>query len=148
MDLIDNDIVETANRRGAAKKAAFPAVVAARYDRRIARIVITLDTGLDLAFAPHLAQGFEQATPADLDVIEISPSGLGVHFPKIDADIYVPALIEGLLGTKRWMAAENGKAGGRSITPAKAAAARENGKAGGRPKKTQPAAPNNQMEAA
>ena len=148
MDLIDNDIVETANRRGAAKKAAFPAVVAARYDRRIARIVITLDTGLDLAFAPHLAQGFEEATPADLDVIEISPSGLGVHFPKIDADIYVPALIEGLLGTKRWMAAENGKAGGRSVTSAKAAAARENVKAGGRPKKTQPAAPDNQLEAA
>ena len=148
MDLIDNDLIEAANRRGASKKAAFPAVVAARYDHRIAQIVITLDTGLDLAFAPHLAQGFEEATPADLDVIEISPSGLGVHFPKIDADIYVPALIEGLLGTKRWMAAENGKAGGRSITPAKAAAARENGKAGGRPKKTQPAGPNNQMEAA
>lgn len=148
MDLIDDDIIEAATWRGAAKKAAFPAVVAARYDRRIARIVITLDTGLDLAFAPHLAQGFEKATPADLDVIEISPSGLGVHFPKIDADIYVPALIEGLLGTRRWMAAENGRAGGKAATSAKAAAARENGKAGGRPKKTQPAAPDNQMEAA
>lgn len=148
MDLIDNDIVEAATRRGAAKKAAFPAVVAARYDRRIARIVITLDTGLDLAFAPHLAQGFEEAKPADLDVIEISPSGLGVHFPKIDADIYVPALIEGLLGTRRWMAAENGRAGGKAATSAKAAAARENGKAGGRPKKTQAAAPNNQLEEA
>lgn len=148
MDLIDNDIVNAANRRGAAKKAAFPAVVAARYDRRIARIVITLDTGLDLAFAPHLAQGFEEAKPADLDVIEISPSGLGVYFPKIDADIYVPALIEGLLGTRRWMAAENGRAGGKAATSAKAAAARENGKAGGRPKKTQAAAPNNQLEEA
>ncbi|MDQ2819804.1 MAG: DUF2442 domain-containing protein [Pseudomonadota bacterium] len=148
MDLIDNDIIEAATRRGAAKKAAFPAVVAARYDRRIARIVITLDTGLDLAFAPHLAQGFEEAKPADLDVIEISPSGLGVHFPKIDADIYVPALIEGLLGTKRWMAAENGRAGGKAATSAKAAAARENGKAGGRPKKTPAAAPNNQLEEA
>lgn len=148
MDLIDNDIIEAATRRGAAKKAAFPAVVAARYDRRIARIVITLDTGLDLAFAPHLAQGFEEAKPADLDVIEISPSGLGVHFPKIDADIYVPALIEGLLGTRRWMAAENGRAGGKAATSAKAAAARENGKAGGRPKKTPAAAPNNQLEEA
>lgn len=148
MDLIDNDIVEAATRRGAAKKAAFPAVVAARYDRRIARIVITLDTGLDLAFAPHLAQGFEEAKPADLDVIEISPSGLGVHFPKIDADIYVPALIEGLLGTRRWMAAENGRAGGKAATSAKAAAARENGKAGGRPRKIQAAAPNNQLEEA
>lgn len=139
MDLIDDDIVEAANRRGAAKKAAFPAVVAARYDRRIGRIVISLESGLDLAFSPHHAQGFEHAHPADLDVVEISPSGLGIHFPKIDADIYVPGLIEGFLGSKRWIAAQNGKAGGKAATPAKRAAARENGKLGGRPMKAKPA---------
>lgn len=138
MDLINDDIVESANRLGAAKKAAFPAVVAARYDRRIGRIVISLDTGLDLAFSPHRAQGFENAHPADLDVVEISPSGLGVHFPKIDADIYIPALIEGFLGSKRWIAAQNGKVGGKAATPAKRLAARENGKLGGRPKKAKP----------
>lgn len=142
MDLINDDIVDSANRRGAAKKAAFPAVVAARYDRRIGRIVISLDTGLDLAFSPHHAQGFENAHPADLDVVEISPSGLGVHFPKIDADIYIPALVEGFLGSKRWIAAQNGKVGGKAATPAKRLAARENGKLGGRPKKAKPV-PNN-----
>lgn len=148
MDPINNETVAAANRRGAAKKAAFPAVVAARYDARIERIVLTLDSGLDLAFAPHLAEGFTSVRPGDLDVIEISPSGLGVHFPKIDADIYVPALIEGLLGTKRWMAAQNGKAGGKAVTEAKAAAARENGKAGGRPKKVPPGDRKNRLEAA
>jgi hypothetical protein len=136
MALIDDEIVETANRRGAKTKAAFPAVVAARYDRRIGRIVISLANGLDLAFAPHLAEGFAHARPADLDVVEISPSGLGVHFPKLDADIYLPGLLEGLLGSKRWMAAENGRAGGKAATPAKRLASRENGKLGGRPKKT------------
>jgi hypothetical protein len=148
MDLINDDIVEFANRRGAAKKAAYPAVVAARYDRRIGRIVISLDTGLDLAFSPHHAQGFENARPVDLDVVEISPSGLGVHFPKIDADLYIPALIEGFLGSKRWMAAQNGKAGGKAATPAKRAAARENGKLGGRPKKAKPAEKEGFSEAA
>jgi hypothetical protein len=29
----------------------------------------------------------EAAKPADLDVIEISPSGLGLHFSKLDADL-------------------------------------------------------------
>lgn len=139
MDLINDEIVEAANRRGAAKKAAFPAVVAARYDRRTGRIVISLETGLDLAFSPHHAQGFENAHPADLDVVEISPSGLGVHFPKIDADLYVPGLIEGFLGSRRWIAAQNGKIGGKAATPAKRVAARENGKLGGRPKKAKPA---------
>jgi hypothetical protein len=136
MDIINDQTIEAANRRGAAKKAAYPSVVAARYDRRISRIVISLDTGLDLSFSPRHAQGFEAARPEDLDVVEISPSGLGVHFPKIDADIYVPSLIEGFLGSKRWMAAQNGKAGGKATTPAKSAAARKNGALGGRPKKS------------
>lgn len=119
MDIINAEIVDAANRRGAAKKAVFPAVTAVRYDRRIARIVISLSTGLDLSFSPRDAQGLETARPGDLDVIEISPSGLGIHFPKVDADIYVPGLIEGFLGSKRWLAAQNGKAGGSSTTPAK-----------------------------
>lgn len=139
MDLISDDIVALANRRGMAKKAAYPRVVAARYDRRIARIVISLDSGLDLAFAPHLAQGLEKARPADLDLVVISPSGLGVHFPKIDADLYIPGLVEGFLGSRHWMAAEYGKAGGQAVTPAKRIAARENGKLGGRPRKAKPA---------
>ena len=87
---------EAANRRGAAKKAAFPPAVAVRYDRRIARVVISLASGLEIAFAPRDAQGLENAHPADLAGAEISPSGLGVHFPKIDADLYIPALLDGL----------------------------------------------------
>lgn len=136
MDTIDEHIIEQADRRGQARRAALPAIVAARYDRRIGRIVIALDSGLELAFAPALAQGFEAARPADLDLAEISPSGLGVHFPKIDADIYLPGLLDGLLGSRRWLAAHNGKVGGKASTPAKQKAARENGKRGGRPKKT------------
>lgn len=134
MDLTD-DMLEAANRRGAAKKAAFPAVVSVRYDRRVARIVITLASGLELAFSPKHAQGLEHAHPADLANIEITPSGLGIHFPQLDADLYLPALLEGFLGSKRWLAAEIGRLGGSTSSEAKAAAARQNGKLGGRPKK-------------
>jgi hypothetical protein len=134
MDITDTTF-EAANRRGAAKKAAFPAAVAVRYDRRISRIVISLASGLQIAFSPRDAQGLENAHPADLIDAEISPSGLGVHFPKIDADLYIPALLEGFLGSKRWMASQMGKVGGKASTDAKTAAARENGKLGGRPKK-------------
>ena len=134
MDITDVEF-EAANRRGAAKKAAFPAAVAVRYDRRIARVVISLASGLEIAFSPRDAQGLENARPADLAGAEISPSGLGVRFPKLDADLYIPALLEGFLGSKRWMASQMGKAGGKASTEGKVAAARENGKLGGRPKK-------------
>jgi hypothetical protein len=53
----------------------------------------------------------------------------------LDADIYLRALLEGFLGSRRWMAAQMGKAGGRVSTKAKAAASRRNGKLGGRPRK-------------
>ena len=134
MDITDT-VFDAANRRGAAKKIAFPAAVAVRYDRRISRIVISLASGLQIAFAPRDAQGLEGARPEDLVDAEISPSGLGVHFPRLDADLYIPALLEGFLGSKRWMASQMGKVGGKASSDAKAAAARKNGKLGGRPKK-------------
>jgi len=124
-----------ANKRAALKKSAFPAAVSVRYDKRTDKIVIELATGLELGFSPAQAQGFEHVHAADLVDAEISPSGLGIHFPRPDLDIYIPGLLDGFLGSKRWMAAQNGSMGGAVSSPAKAAAARENGKKGGRPRK-------------
>ena len=137
---LTKDEVEAASRRSDARLRKTPCAVKARYDRKRERVVIDLSTGIEIAFRPHDAQGLERANPNQLDTIEISPSGLGIHFPKLDADIYVPALLEGFLGSKRWIAAEHGKVGGRASTKAKAVAARRNGKLGGRPKRIQPPA--------
>jgi len=114
--------------------------VSAHYDRRIGRVVIHLSTGLDIAFPPDNAQALENATPAQLDLIEITPSGFGIHFPKLDADLYLPALLEGFLGSRKWMASRLGAEGGKSTSAAKAAAAQRNGRSGGRPRKSRPAA--------
>ena len=112
-----------------------PKAIHARYDRRLSRVIIGLDNGLELAFPPRLAQGLEHATPADLAVIEISPLGDGLHWPAVDADLYVPALLQGVFGSKSWMARHLGAAGGRARSNAKVAAARKNGRKGGRPRK-------------
>jgi hypothetical protein len=98
-------------------------------------VVIELSSGLSIAFKPQQAQGLEHATPEQLRTIDISPSGLGLHFPALDADLYLPGLLQGFLGSRRWMAAQLGKAGGRAKSAAKTAAARANGRLGGRPKK-------------
>lgn len=137
MDITDTTF-DAANRRAAVKKAQFPTVTSVRYDRRVARVIISLASGLELAFSPKHAQGLEHAHPADLADAEITPSGLGIHFPHLDADLYIPALLEGFLGSKRWIAAENGKLGGKAASDAKVAAAQQNGKLGGRPKKSKP----------
>jgi Protein of unknown function (DUF2442) len=131
-----NDEFEAANQRAAATLAKTPTAVAARYDRRTGRVVVDLSSRLSISFKPQDAQGLEHAKPAQLAEIEISPSGLGLHFPRLDADLYLPSLLEGFLGSRRWMAAQLGKAGGQARSKAKTTAVRANGKLGGRPKKT------------
>jgi hypothetical protein len=133
---LDKNDIDEANRRGASRLAETPTAIAARYDRRIGRLVIDLSSGLSVAFRPQDAEGLQDARPEQLRRIEISPSRLGLHFPALDADLYLPSLLEGFLGSRRWMAAWMGKAGGRRKSRAKTAAARTNGKLGGRPKKT------------
>lgn len=134
----EQERVKAANARAAQRLASNPTAVAARYDRRVGRVLIALSSGLEIAFKPHDAQGLEQARPAQLTDIEISPSGLGLHFPKLDADLYLPALLEGFLGSRRWMASAMGRAGGKAATEKKANAARVNGSLGGRPRKAPP----------
>jgi hypothetical protein len=132
---VTKDEFEAANRRAAKRIRKSPRATSVRYERNRDRLVIGLSTGIEVAFRPRDAQGLERANPHQLDTIEVSPSGLGIHFPKLDADIYLPALLEGFFGSKRWIAAALGKIGGGISTKAKAEAARRNGKLGGRPAK-------------
>ncbi len=134
MAISEQDLIEAEARLSATRGAG--SIKAARYDHRADRIIITLDTGLEIACPRHLIEGLDQASAAELSEIEISPAGLGLHWPKLDADVYVPALLKGTFGSRRWMATQLGATGGQARTAAKAAAARNNGRKGGRPRKT------------
>ena len=131
---ISDTAIQQAEQRMQDRLASGPHAVAARYDRRVSRIMVSLSNGLELAFPPHLAEGLANAKPADLAVIEIPPAGLGLHWPRLDADLYLPALLEGVFGSPRWMAGLLGRSGGIARSAAKIAAARENGRKGGRRK--------------
>lgn len=127
---------EAANRRAEERLGREPHVVKAHYDAKLRRVILSLSSKAWFAFSPEDAQGLEGATAAQLRKIEITPSGFGIHFPALDADFDVTALMQGHFGSRKWMAARLGAAGGASRSKAKAAAARANGKLGGRPKKT------------
>ncbi|HUH61676.1 MAG TPA: DUF2442 domain-containing protein [Terracidiphilus sp.] len=98
---------EEANRRAREFDAKHPKAVSARYDQSTGNVVLHLSNGRDFAFPAHDAQGLEQATPVQLSAIEISPSGYGIHFPKLDADLSVPSLLEGIFGSKKWLSQRN-----------------------------------------
>ncbi len=133
MGITENELIAAELQMGALRAVGY--AISARYDRRRGRIVIALDTGVELTFPTSLAEGLADASPDSLADIEISPAGLGLHWPKLDADLYVPALMQGILGSKTWIARQLGAQGGRARTAAKIAASRENGRRGGRPKK-------------
>lgn len=125
---------EAAKARGE-ERLRGPRAESAHYDAGRDRVIVRLTTGVEIGFAPRDAEGLRHASRDDLAVIEVEAFGLGIHFPRLDADLYVPALLEGILGSKSWMAARLGAAGSRARSGAKAAAARDNGKHGGRPRK-------------
>jgi hypothetical protein len=58
----------------------------------------------------------------------------------VDADLYLPALLDGFLGPRKWMASRLGTTGGKVRSTAKIAAAKRNGRRGGRPRKDKAAA--------
>jgi len=125
-----------ANRRAKDLEAGIPRAVSAHYDRKTGRIVIHLSSGLILSFSPADVEGLESARPSQLKEIQISPSGFGIHVPALDADLSVPGLLEGFLGSKAWMASRLGQMGGQSRSKRKQSASRANGKLGGRPRKS------------
>lgn len=133
MDVSEQEFEAAQARMVALREAGH--VTRAFYDPEADRVVVALSTGVELAFPPRLAEGLAGAAAQDLGLIEISASGLGLHWPRLDADLYVPALLQGVLGSPQWMAAQFGAAGGRATSPAKAAAARTNGRKGGRPRR-------------
>lgn len=108
-----------------------PRAAAARYDAKSGRVVIDLVNGTTFAFPAEMAQGLAGANPADLADIEVLGVGFGLHWEKLDVDFTVAGLMNGIFGTRAYMARQ----GGLARSDAKAAAARANGKKGGRPRK-------------
>lgn len=121
-----------ATDQGARLLARGPLATSVRYS--LGRIHVELDNGCAFVFPASHAQTLSGAKVADLRQIEINAAGLGLHWPSLDADLWLPSLIKGVLGTKQWMA-QIGAVGGQSSSAAKSSAARANGKRGGRPKK-------------
>jgi len=66
-----------------------------------------------------------------LEEIEITPSGYGIHFPKLDADLYLPALLQGFTGSRKWMASGAREGWGSVAKPGESGGGEEEWKVGG-----------------
>ena len=137
MTATDSRIVTTDEEIDAAIAAsrAEPIVSAVKawYDEGSDKVVICLADEAELRLPRKKLQFLSDANPSQLSHIDVEAAGTILHWPDLDVDHYVPGLLHGVFGTRRYMQ-EIGRAGGRKKSAAKTAAARENAKKGGRPK--------------
>jgi len=134
MALSDTDIAR-ANAAGREILETAARAVRARYVAESGLVVLDLTNGCIFGFPAQSVQDLQGASPEDLAVIEIEGKGLSLHWPRLDADLYVPALVAGVFGTRHWMARDMGSRGGSTRSGLKAATSRANGAKGGRPRK-------------
>ena len=128
------EAIAAANARGEGMRKSHSGIAEARYRPWRREIILRLESGLSVIVPRDKIPGLEGARVEQLTQMEISPSRLGLHFPALDVDLYLPALLEGVLGPQGWSAEQIGREGGRARSEAKAKAARENGRKGGRPR--------------
>ena len=124
-----------ADARGRKLLETEPRAVAARYDRATGRVALELANGCASVFPARLVQDLLGASPDDLAGVVVDGLGFNLNWPALDVDLYVPALVSGIFGTRAWMTRELARIAGRTTSPEKAAAARSNGAPGGRPRK-------------
>ncbi len=136
LDATLDEQIGAANERSRQRLLTEPHILRVHYDPKLGLIIISLSTGAWFSFRPEDAQGLDGATAAQLQKINITPSKFGIDFPLLDAQFDITALMQGHFGSRKWMAARLGAAGGASRSKAKVSAARANGKLGGRPRKT------------
>lgn len=123
-----------AQAAGARAESAEPRAVHAHYHAPTGRVHVELSNGCLFAFPAEAGQGLRGATPAQLAEVEVLPGGYGLHWEALDADLAVPALLQGVFGSAAWMR-EWGRAAGSVRSAAKTDAARANGRKGGRPRR-------------
>jgi hypothetical protein len=137
--MVEHEVVTTDAQIEAALKRARghdgePRAQTVEHVPKLNLLIVGLSNGRRLVLPVEDVQGLGLATHEQIQNYELLGRGSGIHFPELDVDLYIPALIEGVYGNRLWMA-QLGKKGGAARTEAKRLAAQANGAKGGRPKK-------------
>ncbi|MHC5823438.1 MAG: DUF2442 domain-containing protein [Nostoc sp.] len=111
-----------------------PQATRAFYDLYLGMIIVFLSNKCMFGFPSEAGEGLAGASVKDLAEVEVTPSGEGLHWKTLDVDLSISALMNGIFGTKKWMA-ELARNAGSSTSFAKSEASRLNGTKGDRPGK-------------
>jgi Protein of unknown function (DUF2442) len=112
-----------------------PRVIAVEYrpGAGLDLLILKLSDGHRQLIPREDLEGLENTSREQIGHIEIIGNGTGLHWPDLNLDHYVPALLRNVYGTRHWMTMI-GRRGGSNQSAAKRKAAQRNGQKGGRPK--------------
>lgn len=85
--------IHAANERAAERLRAGPVALAARCDVEAGVLLVQLVDGMTCSIRLDSLPWLQAATAHDLAEVEVSPAGLGIYFPTLDVDLYLPDLI-------------------------------------------------------
>jgi hypothetical protein len=71
-----------------------PRAKAVHYDAERVRLVIELVSGATLDIPLPMTERLSKASERERAAMELTPFGLGIHWPLVDEDLYVPHLVE------------------------------------------------------
>jgi hypothetical protein len=129
-DWVQKELREHASRDTPANG---PRASKARVLSRGTVLQLDMTNGVVVRLPVELVPGLSKASPSERGRVEVAGRGGGLHWPRLDLDLSVSALVSSAFEGREWMA-ELGRVGGRQSSNAKAAAARKNGRKGGRPR--------------
>ncbi|HEY5329197.1 MAG TPA: DUF2442 domain-containing protein [Acidobacteriaceae bacterium] len=95
--------LERAEKRGQETYDNVPHAIEATYVPSIRRLLILLSNGLEISLRQDEFATFRNASPSDLETIELNAEGFEIHFPKIDEGFWIPDLLEHLLGVRKFL---------------------------------------------
>jgi hypothetical protein len=135
--LSDADVaaqIPIARKRAQRALRTTPHAKEARFERTHRAFRVLLSNGAAFTVPVALISGLKSASDQDLAHVEVGPSGVGLRWERLDADLSVAHLATLAFGADVLLRAA-GSAGGSARSRAKVHAARANGLKGGRPRK-------------
>jgi len=129
-DWVQKELREHASR---ATPAIGPRASKARVLSRGTVLQLEMTNGVVVRLPVALVPGLSKASQSERGQVDVAGRGGSLHWPQLDLDLSVQALLSSAFEGREWMA-ELGRLGGRQSSSAKATAARKNGRKGGRPR--------------
>jgi hypothetical protein len=119
----DHERFRAARARGRASAADASAVVDASYDCVSDAVRLVFRGGGSMTIPRRCVPGLKGQPASALEAVSVSPAGDALLWTSLDADVYVPGLVEQAFG-HRLFATASGRRRGRRQSKAKAIAAR------------------------